>query len=151
MPLISDLIKRNDPFFDDLPLALRNACDAQRGFDFNLFNTKPTYPVDAYFTPETFVVEVPIVDAIVEDVDISYTGTNVTIHYKRSNKPNLEGRDYIRRSITKKDFSLVIPLSGNFDLTKIESKHHNGLLTVTVPMAKKVPVQVEKVQIEVKS
>jgi HSP20 family molecular chaperone IbpA len=146
---INSLIAR-DPFFSDLPLALRNAIDANKGVESNLFNSKPTYPVDAYFTPETFVVEVPIVDALVEDVDISYTGNTVTINYKRSNKPNTEGRDYIRRFITKKDFSLAIPLSSNFDLTKIESKYSNGLLTVTVPMAQKVPVPVEKVQVEVK-
>lgn len=147
---INDLVKR-DAFFSDLPLALRNAIDSNKAVEFNLFNSKPTYPVDAYFTPETFVLEVPIVDAIVEDVDISYTGTTVSINYKRSNKPNTDGRDYIRRFITKKDFSLAVPLSSNFDLTKIESKYSNGLLTVTVPMAKKVPVPVEKVQIEVKS
>lgn len=149
---IQNLITR-DPFFGDLPLALRNAIDANKGVDSNLFNSKPTYPVDAYFTQDTFVVEVPIVDALVEDVDISYTGTTVSINYKRSNKPNTEGRDYIRRFITKKDFSLAIPLNGNYDLTKIESKYHNGLLTITVPMAQKVPVPVpvSKVQIEVKS
>lgn len=147
---INNLVK-TDPFYADFPIALRNAFDANKGFESVFLNAKSPYPIDSYLTDESFVIELPIVDALLEDVDISYTGGTLLIKYARSNKPNLEGRNYVQNSITRKDFGLEWNLGARFDMAGIQSKYHNGLLTVTVPKAKRVPVQVEKVQIEVKS
>ena len=140
-----------DPFFDGFDIALRNAYDANKGFQSIFLNTTKTpYPIDSYLTDEAFIIELPILDAVLEDVDISYTGGTLTIKYARSNRPDTTGRNYVQNSITRKDFALDWNLGPKFDLTGIESKYSNGLLTVTIPKSKKVPIQIEKVQVEVK-
>ena len=70
-----------------------------------------------------------------EDINISATGNSLSISGER--KIPSEGDDvrYHRRERTAGTFSRVLALPGEVDVDKIEAKHVNGILTVTIPKA----------------
>ena len=52
-----------------------------------------------------------------------------------SNPSDEEAPHYVHRGITRKSFNLGWKVSPKYNLSKIDAKMENGLLSVTVPVA----------------
>ena len=60
---------------------------------------------------------------------VSYTKPNI-----ESNNSDIDAGEYIHKGIAKRSFNLGWKISPKFDLTKIDAKMENGLLTISVPI-----------------
>ena len=70
-----------------------------------------------------------------DDINISVTGSNLSISGER--KIPSEGEDvrYHRREREAGTFSRVVALPGEVDADKVEARHEQGILTVVIPKA----------------
>lgn len=69
------------------------------------------------------------------DLDISVTGTSVTISGERKIPEEGEGATYHRREREAGRFSRTVTISDPVETAKIEAECKNGVLTITLPKA----------------
>jgi HSP20 family protein len=67
------------------------------------------------------------------DMDISVTGTSLSISGERKIPPEDEKANYHRREREAGKFSRMINLPGQIDTTKVEARCTDGILTVVLP------------------
>jgi len=131
----------NTPFGTRLfptDLLFKNFFDRASAFQSNL-EAKIHHPVDIILKEDGLVFEIAAVGLKKEDVDLQVEDGNcLKVSYS---KPNIEANDsdidageYIHKGIAKRSFDLGWKISPKFDLTKIDAKMENGLLTISVPI-----------------
>ncbi len=134
-------IQVNTPFGTRLfptDLLFKNFFDRASAFQSNL-EAKIHHPVDIILKEDGLVFEIAAVGLKKEDVDLQVEDGNcLKVSYS---KPNIEANDsdidageYIHKGIAKRSFDLGWKISPKFDLTKIDAKMENGLLTISVPI-----------------
>lgn len=84
---------------------------------------------DAYYVR----AELPGIKA--DHLDISVTGSNVTISGERTIPAHAENAKYHRKEREAGSFSRVITLPGQVDSSKVDAHSVNGVLTITLPKA----------------
>jgi len=83
-----------------------------------------------------------------KDIDISVVGNVLTIKGNRKEEKEAKSQDYIRREVSYGAFERRMSLPEGANTEKIEAHFKNGVVEITMPVAKaaeakKVPVQVE--------
>ena len=68
-----------------------------------------------------------------EEIDISVTGTSLSISGERKIPPEDEKANYHRREREAGKFSRMINLPGQIDTSKVEARCTDGILTVIIP------------------
>ena len=134
-------LRVNTPFGTRLfptDLLFKNFFDKAAAFQSNL-DTKINHPVDIILKDEAMVFEIAAVGLEKKDIElqvedgnclkVSYTKPNI-----ESNNSDLDVGEYIHKGIAKRSFNLGWKISPKFDLTKIDAKMENGLLTISVPV-----------------
>ena len=134
-------LRVNTPFGTRLfptDLLFKNFFDQASAFQSNL-ETKINHPVDIILKEESMVFEIAAVGLEKKDIElqvedgnclkVSYTKPNI-----ESNNSDLDVGEYIHKGIAKRSFDLGWKISPKFDLTKIDAKMENGLLTISVPV-----------------
>lgn len=99
--------------------------------------TEGQLAIDVYQTPESIVIKSTIAGARPEDIDISINNDMVTIRGQRSEEATTNEEDYLYQEIYWGGFSrsIVLPVEVNADESEAALK--NGILTITLPKAKK--------------
>lgn len=92
------------------------------------------HPVDIYETEETLSIEVACVGLTKDDVDVTLEDACVHISYNK--QTNTDTRKTLYRGIKRSSFNLGYKISAKYDVTKATAKLENGLLVVTIPVAK---------------
>lgn len=136
-------VLREDPFrlmrefLESTPLLGRGFVPMEGVFDpdFELKETKDSYIVRA---------DVPGVKE--DDIDISVTGTRVTINGKRESERREEGEQYHLYERSFGSFSRAFTMPDDVDLDRIDAKCENGVLTLAVP--KKAESQPKKISLK---
>lgn len=123
-----------DPFFQQLDLLFKNELRSEGKFEPFTDSAKVPYPLDSWFDDEKLVFEIPILDAIKEDIEVTRTSDNLRIKYTRTNKPT-DSRTYVKRGLVKRDFDLSWRITSKFDSSNITSRFENGILSVFIPFA----------------
>ncbi|MGO9061001.1 MAG: Hsp20/alpha crystallin family protein [Candidatus Binataceae bacterium] len=95
--------------------------------------------------------DVPGVDP--KDVEVSVRGNVLTIKGERKEEKEVKSEDYIRREASYGSFERRMTLPEGANTDKITANFKNGMVEITMPMAKaveakKVPVQVEAAKSE---
>ena len=134
-------LRVNTPFGTRLfptDLLFKNFFDKAAAFQSNL-DTKINHPVDIILKDEAMVFEIAAVGLEKKDIElqvedgnclkVSYTKPNI-----ESNNSDIDAGEYIHKGIAKRSFNLGWKISPKFDLTKIDAKMENGLLTISVPV-----------------
>ena len=134
-------LRVNTPFGTRLfptDLLFKNFFDRASAFESNL-ETKINHPVDIILKEESMVFEIAAVGLEKKDIElqvedgnclkVSYTKPNI-----ESNNSDIDAGEYIHKGIAKRSFNLGWKISPKFDLTKIDAKMENGLLTISVPI-----------------
>ena len=70
-----------------------------------------------------------------DDINISVTGSNLSISGERKIPSEGENVRYHRREREAGTFSRVVALPGEVDADKVEARHEQGILTVVIPKA----------------
>ena len=134
-------IRVNTPFGTRLfptDLLFKNFFDQASAFQSNL-ETKINHPVDIILKEEAMVFEIAAVGLKKEDIDLKVEDGNcLKVSYTKpkieSNESDVDAGEYIHKGIAKRSFDLGWKISPKFDLTKIDAKMENGLLTISVPI-----------------
>ena len=91
--------------------------------------TKLNHPVDN----EGLNIDIACVGLTKKDIDLTIEGDILRVEYKK--EPGSTSAEYIQRNIAKRAFNFGWRISGRFDLSKLEAKLENGLLTLFAPLA----------------
>ena len=120
-------------------LLFRNFFDTNSMFQ-SFVETKPNYPVDIYTLDNELCFDIACVGLDKKDIDIQTEGNTLKVSYKKpnveSNPSDEEAPDYIHKGITRKSFDLGWKISAKYNLVNISAAMKNGLLTITIPVAK---------------
>ena len=134
-------LRVNTPFGTRLfptDLLFKNFFEQASDFETTV-DRKINHPVDIKLTEDALLFEIAAVGLEKKDIElqvedgnclkVSYTKPNI-----ESNNSDLDVGEYIHKGIAKRSFNLGWKISPKFDLTKIDAKMENGLLTISVPV-----------------
>ena len=95
--------------------------------------TKINHPVDIYEANEGLNIDIACVGLTKKDIDLTIEGDILRVEYKKDDTANTN--EYIQRNIAKRAFNFGWRISRRFDLTQLEAKLENGLLSLRAPLA----------------
>ena len=100
--------------------------------------------MDAYVRDGNYVLRVDLPGVEPKDLDINVEGRLLTIKGERQRE---EKGHYLRETVHGK-FERTVRLPNGIDADRIEARHRNGVIEVSVPLpakavGRKVPVQAE--------
>ena len=112
--------------------------DGEREDDLSSWIEKETEPegeltVDVYQTPESIIIKSMIAGVRPEDLDISITRDQVTIHGKREEERIARDEDYFARELYWGAFTRSIQLPEEIDVDEAEAIEKHGLLILKLP------------------
>jgi HSP20 family protein len=136
------LIRRTNPF-DEL-FAVRRAMD--RLFDEDVFHPRTWRSVtvgaepalDVTTTPDELVVRASLPGWKPEDVDITLTGSTLTIAGEVAEETRHEDESWILNEIRRASFSRTLELPEGLLGDGATATHENGILTLRIPKAEAV-------------
>lgn len=135
------LIRRPSPFRE--MVALRDTID--RLFDESLLprpflatQSELGMPFDIRVTADAVIVEAALPGAKPEDVDISVTGSTLTIAASTSSEREETDGEYLLREIRRGSFSRTIALPEGLEPDRAAARFEHGLLTLSIPKAETV-------------
>ena len=130
------------------PLAIfvRNFFDKEEPFQ-PLQSIKLKHPVDVYEDTDGLHLEVACTGLTKEDVSINIEGDILRVSYAKGEE-NYEKREYHYSGIAKRSFNFGYKVNNRFNLTKVDAKMENGLLTITIPYAPHVVTKPKSIEIK---
>jgi HSP20 family protein len=142
------LIRRTSPF-DEL-FTLRRAMD--RLFDDDALRVRAWRPftlgaepaLDITTTPDELVVKASLPGWKPEDVEITLTGSTLTISGEMREETRREDESWVLNEIRRGSFSRTLELPEGLVGDRATATHENGMLTLRIPKAEEVkPKQIK--------
>ncbi len=142
------IIRRTSPF-DDL-FSLRRAMD--RLFDDETIRPRVWRPVtlgaepalDITTTPDELMVKASLPGWSPEDVDITLTGSTLTISGEMREEARREEESWVLNEIRRGSFSRTLELPDGLVGDRATATHEHGILTLRIPKAEEVkPKQIK--------
>ncbi|MCO7221381.1 Hsp20/alpha crystallin family protein [Klenkia sp. PcliD-1-E] len=93
-------------------------------------------PMDAYRVGDQFVAHFDLPGVDPGSIDLSIEGTTLTISAQRS-VPQLEGAEWAVAERPFGSYTRQLVLGRSLDTDKLEASYHDGVLTVSIPVAEK--------------
>ena len=122
-----------DDFFGDSAMPNRNLL-------------RDTFKIDIEETEKEYLVEAELPGIKKEEIDLNIEEDTLSITVNRSEEANKEGKNYIHRERRISSMSRRIRLA-EANLSEINAKLNDGVLTVTIPKAEKIST-LRKIEIE---
>jgi HSP20 family protein len=94
-------------------------------------------PVDVFQTENDVIVRATIPGVKPEEVDISVTGTILTIKAERKEEKETKDKDYVRKENRYGMLSRSITLPAEVQADKAIANYENGILFLSLPKAEK--------------
>ena len=129
-----------------LDIFVRNFFDTVAPFQ-PLQSIKLKHPVDVYEDTDGLHLEVACTGLTKEDVSINIEGDILRVSYAKGEE-NYENREYHYSGIAKRSFNFGYKVNNRFNLTKVDAKMENGLLTITIPYAPHVVTKPKSIEIK---
>ncbi len=101
--------------------------------------------VDVYQTDSDIVIKSTIAGVTADNLDVNITNDMVTIKGKRTDKQEVETKDYYYQECYWGSFSRSIILPVDVEAERAEAELKNGILTIRLPKAEKVKTKKIKV------
>ena len=93
-------------------------------------------PMDAYRIGDNFVAHFDLPGVDPGSIDLSVEGTTLTISAERS-VPQLEGAQWQVAERPFGSYTRQLVLGRSLDTDRLEASYHDGVLTVSIPVAEK--------------
>ena len=93
--------------------------------------------IDVYQTPENIVIKSTIAGVSPEDISVTVDNDMVTVKGERKGEREVKKEDYYYQECYWGSFSRSVILPVDVETDKIDAELKNGILTVTLPKAKK--------------
>jgi len=127
---MSTLFPERNPF----DILVRNFLQKTHQYQ-TLVESKLPHPVDIYETDNGLGLDIACTGIPKEDIEILIEDNTIKIHYNKlpSDKKEVE---YLHKGIAKRSFHLGWKIDNKYELSKASAEFVNGLLQVTIPLAK---------------
>jgi len=104
--------------------------------------------VESFVKDGNLVVRADVPGMDPKDIDVSILGNVMTVKGERRSEQEVKKEDYLRREVSYGSFERRMTLPEGAAVDKVKATFKNGVLEVTLPMAreavaKKVPVEPE--------
>lgn len=127
------MFKRFDLFeFDPHELLWKNLLSPSTHFT-SILNEKLNYPVNVMTTDTGLRMELAIVGAEIDELDITVDGNSIRIKYE---SPDKGDKHYLYKGIVQRSFDLSFKIATKFDISKLSANMDKGLLSLDIPNAK---------------
>ena len=93
-------------------------------------------PMDAYRVGDNFVAHFDLPGVDPGSIDLSVEGTTLTISAERS-VPQIEGAQWAVAERPFGSYTRQLVLGRSLDTDRLEASYHDGVLTVSIPVAEK--------------
>jgi HSP20 family protein len=93
-------------------------------------------PMDAYRVGDNFVVHFDLPGVDPGSIDLSIEGTTLTVSAERS-VPQLENAEWSVAERPYGSYTRQLVLGRSLDTDRLEASYHDGVLTVSIPVAEK--------------
>jgi len=93
--------------------------------------------IDVYQTPESIVIKSTIAGVSPENISVTVDNDMVTVKGERKGEKTVKKEDYYYQECYWGSFSRSVILPVDVETDKIDAELKNGILTVTLPKAKK--------------
>ncbi len=93
-------------------------------------------PMDAYRVGDNFVAHFDLPGVDPGSIDLSVEGTTLTISAERS-VPQIENAEWAVAERPFGSYTRQLVLGRNLDTERLEASYHDGVLTVSIPVAEK--------------
>ncbi|PWW23588.1 HSP20 family protein [Geodermatophilus normandii] len=93
-------------------------------------------PMDAYRVGDKFVAHFDLPGVDPGSIDLSVEGTTLTVSAERS-VPQLEGAEWAVAERPYGAYTRQLVLGRSLDTDRLEASYHDGVLTVSIPVAEK--------------
>ncbi len=93
-------------------------------------------PMDAYRVGETFVAHFDLPGVDPGSIDLSIEGTTLTVSAERS-VPQLENAEWAVAERPYGSYTRQLVLGRSLDTDRLEASYHDGVLTVSIPVAER--------------
>lgn len=123
------MVLRFDPFrdFDRL---------AEQFFGGESGRVPMSMPMDMYRSGDHYVMHCDLAGADPGSIDVNVDGATLTIRAARSGRTE-EGVQWLRHERPYGTFQRQVSLGDGLDLDSISATYHDGVLTVTIPVAER--------------
>lgn len=91
-------------------------------------------PMDAYKVGDNFVAHFDLPGVDPGSIDLSVEGTTLTISAERS-VPHLDGAEWVAAERPYGSYTRQLVLGRSLDTDRLEASYHDGVLTVSIPVA----------------
>lgn len=89
--------------------------------------------LDAYTTPEAFVVKAELPGFAPDEIHTEVTGDTLTIEAKRGEEQKREERGYVYRERRRGELRRTLTLPPGLKVDEAEATYVDGVLTLTIP------------------
>ena len=103
-------------------------------------------PVDVSETPGEVTIRAEVPGILAKDLDISVTGTTLTIAGQKEEQEEKKGEDYYLSERRFGSFRRVVELPESVDADKVTAESDNGVVTIRV--AKKPGIKAKQVEVK---
>lgn len=124
LPELLSLREAIDRFFDDPFVAPREWLMTDRA-------ERPA--IDAYATPEAFVLKVAVPGLKPEDIHTTLAGDLLTVEGQYREEAEHEDKGYVHRELSRGELRRTVRLPEGLKTDAIEASYADGILTLTVP------------------
>ncbi|MEV1281686.1 Hsp20/alpha crystallin family protein [Modestobacter sp. NPDC049651] len=93
-------------------------------------------PMDAYRVGDNFVAHFDLPGVDPGSIDLQVEGTTLTVSAERS-VPEIEGAQWAVAERPFGSYTRQLLLGRNLDTDRLEASYHDGVLTVSIPVAEK--------------
>jgi HSP20 family protein len=107
-----------------------------------------TLAIDLYETGEALVVTAPVPGVKPEEVEITVTGSTLTVKGETKAEERSEHGNYLRQEVRYGSFQRTMELPVNVQANKAEAVFENGVLTLTLPKAEQVKPKSIKINVK---
>lgn len=104
-------------------------------------------PMDVYQTKDHLVVQVTIPGVRPEDVEVTFSGQQLSIHGEIKTGGEVKEEDYLLRERRMGSFTRTISLPDSVDTDKAEASYDHGVLTIRIPKREEVKPKSLKVKV----
>ena len=94
--------------------------------------------VNAFVKDNVYHVEAELPGITIDDLDVNIEGNVLTLRGERKTSKETKEQDFMIRESGYGSFLRRLTLPDGADAEKVEAKYDNGILTITMPMVKKV-------------
>src|SRR5688500_12893720 len=112
------------------------ALDQLTGRGGTLFRSLSGMPMDAYRVGDNFVAHFDLPGVDPGSIDLSVEGNTLTISAERS-VPQLENAEWTIAERPFGSYTRQLVLGRSLDTERLEASYHDGVLTVSIPVAEK--------------